>query len=114
ACYNVAGIGTEHPVIDIDLMGPEIGNRASSIAFEPPPIAKFMHVGVAVFVQLRLRHGLIAGKSQVGRDGTMPLTADVGDAPEQPIFTHDMIAGVQITRIAAALMSDLKQLLRGP
>ena len=111
AGHTGARIDAEHPIVDVDLVGSEVGHGAAGIFFKPTPIAKLVHVGVAVFGELGVREAFADGEAEVGGDGTVPFAGDVRDPAEEAIAGDDFILRVLVARIAAALVAQLEKLL---
>ncbi len=106
------GVRVEEPVVDVDLVRPEVGDRAAGVFFEPAPVAELVHVLVAVLVQRFLGNLELPGPAEVLADGAVPLTVDVRDAAEQLHVgvAQELVARELIPGIAAPVMADLQQL----
>ena len=93
-------------------MRPEIDDGAAALALVPAPVAELVHVLEAVLLQPRLRDDVAIRCAEVGRHAAVPLPVDRDDAAEHLRFLQDLVVAVQVARVRAALVADLKELAR--
>ena len=112
--HTRTGVGAEHPIIHVDLVGTKVGHRSTCITLKPPPIAELVHVGVAIFAKFSLNDSLVGGIAIVIAHRAVPLPGNVGDPAQQAVAIEDPITRVLITRITATLVAELEQFFGFP
>ena len=91
-------------------MRAEIHDRPAAQAFVPAPVAELVHVLEAVLLEPLRRNGIPIGSAEVRRDRAVPLPVDRHDAAEQLRLAEQLVVAVEVARIRAALVADLKEL----
>ena len=114
ARHDVRGRRAQEPVEDVDLVRPEVDDRAAAEPLVPAPVPELLHGLEAVLLQPVRRDRVALRPAEVRRHRAVPLAVHGHDPPEELRLPEQLLVAVQVARVAAPLVPDLEELPRLP
>ena len=99
----------QEPAVDVDLVRTEIDDRSAAQAFTERQLRNWCMSLKPLLEPIR-RNRVPIGRPEVGCDPAVPLPVDRDDAAEQLRLTDQLVIAMQVARIRAPLVPDLKEL----
>ncbi len=110
AGHHRGRVHSVHPAEQIDLVRAQIHQRPAAVFFKQAPVPEFGHRVVAILLQLALVYGVPFGPAQHIALGPVPLGIHRVHSSQQIFLMDQTVDGMDIPRIAPALVADLQKL----